>query len=170
MPSLITALFGALALFLVLPILIAYAPIAALHELRLRKHLQPFGFYGSQPIYDQGELYWVRIDPPGLLHDPQNGFPEEIDLARAQIATGITGLVKWAVDHPNARAELRLQNSGPSKLQVIKAVRDVTGLGLAEAKSVVDGRVQLAPMTWLSAKLLQLQVQKNGGTALLIED
>ena len=32
-----------------------------------------------------------------------------------------------------------LKEAGPNKIQVIKAVREITGLGLAEAKAVVDG-------------------------------
>ena len=32
-----------------------------------------------------------------------------------------------------------LANAGANKIQVIKAVREITGLGLAEAKALVDG-------------------------------
>jgi large subunit ribosomal protein L7/L12 len=32
-----------------------------------------------------------------------------------------------------------LKNAGPSKLNVVKAVKDLTGLGLKEAKELVDG-------------------------------
>mgnify|MGYP000062670989 CR=1 FL=1 len=32
-----------------------------------------------------------------------------------------------------------LSNAGQAKLQVVKAVKDITGLGLKEAKDLVDG-------------------------------
>ena len=32
-----------------------------------------------------------------------------------------------------------LNNAGQAKLQVVKAVKDITGLGLKEAKDLVDG-------------------------------
>ena len=32
-----------------------------------------------------------------------------------------------------------LKNAGQAKLQVVKAVKDITGLGLKEAKDMVDG-------------------------------
>ena len=32
-----------------------------------------------------------------------------------------------------------LANAGQAKLQVVKAVKDITGLGLKEAKDLVDG-------------------------------
>ena len=32
-----------------------------------------------------------------------------------------------------------LKEAGAEKIQVIKAVREITGLGLAEAKAIVDG-------------------------------
>jgi len=47
-------------------------------------------------------------------------------------------------DAPAAVAEktafnVILKNAGPSKLNVVKAVKDLTGLGLKEAKELVDG-------------------------------
>ena len=47
-------------------------------------------------------------------------------------------------DAPAAAAEktafnVILKNAGPSKLNVVKAVKDLTGLGLKEAKELVDG-------------------------------
>ncbi len=49
-----------------------------------------------------------------------------------------------AGDAPAAAAEktsfnVILKNAGPSKLNVVKAVKDLTGLGLKEAKELVDG-------------------------------
>ena len=47
-------------------------------------------------------------------------------------------------DAPAAAAEktsfnVVLKNAGPSKLNVVKTVKDLTGLGLKEAKELVDG-------------------------------
>ncbi len=35
--------------------------------------------------------------------------------------------------------DVMLKEAGPNKLQVVKAVKDLTGLGLKEAKDLVDG-------------------------------
>ncbi len=39
----------------------------------------------------------------------------------------------------SAAADVELAEVGPNKVKVIKVVREVTGLGLKEAKEVVDG-------------------------------
>ncbi|MEA3345178.1 MAG: 50S ribosomal protein L7/L12 [Chloroflexota bacterium] len=43
-----------------------------------------------------------------------------------------------AVEEEQTEFDVILQEIGPKKIQVIKAVRELTGLGLRESKSVVD--------------------------------
>jgi large subunit ribosomal protein L7/L12 len=61
-----------------------------------------------------------------------------IEPAAAAAAVAVAG------DAPAAAVEktsfnVILKNAGPSKLNVVKAVKDLTGLGLKEAKELVDG-------------------------------
>ena len=50
-----------------------------------------------------------------------------------------------------------LANAGQAKLQVVKAVKDITGLGLKEAKDLVDG----APKTVKAVSYTHLDVYKR---------
>ena len=57
---------------------------------------------------------------------------------------GDVGAVKAATDAGAAAEEktefnVELTEAGPNKVKVIKVVRDATGLGLKEAKDLVDG-------------------------------
>jgi large subunit ribosomal protein L7/L12 len=44
-----------------------------------------------------------------------------------------------AVEEEKTAFTVVLKNAGPSKLNVVKAVKDLCGLGLKEAKELVDG-------------------------------
>ena len=50
-----------------------------------------------------------------------------------------TGAVAAAAEEEQTEFEVVLTEVGPKKINVIKAVREVTSLGLKEAKEVVDG-------------------------------
>ena len=60
------------------------------------------------------------------------------------IEPAAAAVVMAAAEGPAAAAEkteftVVLKAAGPSKLNVVKAVKDLTGLGLKEAKELVDG-------------------------------
>ena len=59
-----------------------------------------------------------------------------------------------------------LTGSGETKLQVIKVVREITGLGLKEAKDLVDGAPQPLKqgVTKDEADSIKAQVAEAGGT------
>ncbi|MEI8282927.1 MAG: 50S ribosomal protein L7/L12, partial [Armatimonadota bacterium] len=59
-----------------------------------------------------------------------------------------------------------LTGSGETKLQVIKVVRELTGLGLKEAKDLVDGAPQPLKqgVTKDEADSIKAQVAEAGGT------
>src|ERR1700722_917176 len=67
---------------------------------------------------------------------------EEYGIEPAAAAVAVAGP---AVGGPAAAAEEKtsfnviLKAAGPNKLQVVKVVKDLTGLGLKEAKDLVDG-------------------------------
>ena len=60
-----------------------------------------------------------------------------------------------------------LTNSGASKVNVIKIVRAVTGLGLKEAKDLVDGAPKPVKegIPKADAEAIQKQIVEAGGTA-----
>ena len=62
-----------------------------------------------------------------------------------------------------------LESSGDKKIQVIKVVRAVTGLGLKEAKDLVDGAPGAIKegVTKDEAEQIKTQIEEAGGTATL---
>ena len=62
-----------------------------------------------------------------------------------------------------------LESSGDKKIQVIKVVRAVTGLGLKEAKDLVDGAPGAIKegVNKDEAEQIKTQIEEAGGTATL---
>lgn len=57
--------------------------------------------------------------------------------AAAPVAVAAVGVA--AVAEEQTEFDVILTSAGPNKISVIKVVREITGLGLKEAKEVVDG-------------------------------
>ena len=58
----------------------------------------------------------------------------------AMMAAGALPMNAWAApEEEKTEFDVELTEVGPNKVKVIKVVREVTGLGLKEAKDVVDG-------------------------------
>ena len=66
---------------------------------------------------------------------------EFIDAIKGMTVLELNDLVKACADAGAEKDEfdVELTEVGPNKVKVIKVVREVTGLGLKEAKEVVDG-------------------------------
>ena len=64
---------------------------------------------------------------------------------------------------------VELTAAGESKINVIKVVREVTGLGLKEAKDIVDGAPKAIKenMPKAEAEALKKQLEEAGGTVVL---
>lgn len=63
-----------------------------------------------------------------------------IEPAAAAVAVAAGGGVgAAAVVEEKTAFDVILKNAGPNKLQVVKVVKELTGLGLKEAKDLVDG-------------------------------
>jgi len=62
-----------------------------------------------------------------------------------------------------------LEAAGDKKIQVIKAVREATGLGLKEAKELVDGAPKAVKekISKEDAEALKTKIEEAGGTAAL---
>lgn len=72
------------------------------------------------------------------LNDLVKAIEEEFGVtAAAPVAVG--GGAAAAVAEEQSEFDVILVSAGASKINVIKAVREITGLGLKEAKDVVDG-------------------------------
>ncbi|MBM7569415.1 50S ribosomal protein L7/L12 [Paenibacillus sacheonensis] len=72
------------------------------------------------------------------LNDLVKAIEEEFGVtAAAPVAFG--GGAAAAVVEEQSEFDVILNNAGASKINVIKVVREITGLGLKEAKDLVDG-------------------------------
>ena len=70
------------------------------------------------------------------LNDLVKAIEEEFGVtAAAPVAAAGGGA---AVEEEQSEFDVILESAGDKKIQVIKAVREITGLGLKEAKGVVD--------------------------------
>ena len=73
------------------------------------------------------------------LNDLVKACEEEFGVsAAAGVVVAAGGAAGEAADEKD-EFDVELTEVGPNKVKVIKAVREVTGLGLKEAKEVVDG-------------------------------
>lgn len=72
------------------------------------------------------------------LSELVKGIEEKYGVTAAAVAAPAAGGAAGAVEE-KSDFNVVLKDAGASKLQVIKVVREVTGLGLKEAKDLVDG-------------------------------
>ena len=66
------------------------------------------------------------------------GIEEEFGVSAAAVAAPAAGAGAAAAEEKTS-FNVVLKEAGANKIQVIKVVRDATGLGLKEAKDLVDG-------------------------------
>jgi large subunit ribosomal protein L7/L12 len=59
--------------------------------------------------------------------------------AAAGVVVAAGGAAGGAAEEEKSEFDVELTEIGPNKVKVIKVVRDLTGLGLKEAKDLVDG-------------------------------
>lgn len=66
---------------------------------------------------------------------------DEYNIEPAAAAVAVAGPAADAAPAEDAKSDFNiiLQDAGSQKVAVIKAVKDITGLGLGEAKALVDG-------------------------------
>lgn len=62
-----------------------------------------------------------------------------VSAAAAVVAAGPVAGAAPAAEEEKTEFTVELTEIGPEKIKVIKAVREITGLGLKEAKALVDG-------------------------------
>ena len=67
------------------------------------------------------------------------GIEEKYGVSAVAAAAPAAGAVAGAAAEEKTSFNVVLKEAGANKIQVIKVVRDATGLGLKEAKELVDG-------------------------------
>lgn len=67
------------------------------------------------------------------------GIEEKYGVSAAAVAAPTAGVAGAAVAEEKTSFDVVLKEAGDNKIKVIKVVRDATGLGLKEAKELVDG-------------------------------
>lgn len=72
------------------------------------------------------------------LADLVKAIEEEFGVSAAAVAAPAAGAAGAAAEEKSS-FNVVLKEAGANKIQVIKVVRDATGLGLKEAKDLVDG-------------------------------
>ncbi len=86
--------------------------------------------------------------------------------AAAAVAAPVAGAAAPAAEEAKSEFNVNLKEVGPNKIAVIKLVKEATGLGLSEAKALVDG----APSTIKEnvpaeqAKELEAKFKEAGAT------
>ena len=67
------------------------------------------------------------------------GIEEKYGVSAAAVAAPVAGGAAAGAAEEKSSFNVVLKEAGANKIQVIKVVRDITGLGLKEAKDLVDG-------------------------------
>ncbi len=74
------------------------------------------------------------------LSELVKGIEEKYGVSAAAVAAPVAGgAAAGAAADEKSEFDIVLKDAGANKIAVIKVVRDVTGLGLKEAKDLVDG-------------------------------
>ena len=68
-----------------------------------------------------------------------SSFEEEFGVTAAAVAVAGAGAAAGAAEEEKTEFDVELTAVGDTKINVIKVVREITGLGLKEAKEIVDG-------------------------------
>ncbi len=73
------------------------------------------------------------------LSELVKGIEEKYGVSAAAVAAPVAGGAAAGAAEEKSSFNVVLKEAGANKIQVIKVVRDATGLGLKEAKDLVDG-------------------------------
>ena len=73
------------------------------------------------------------------LNELVKACEEEFGVSAAAPVAVVGGAAAGAAAEEKSEFDVVLTNAGANKIKVIKAVRELTGVGLKEAKEIVDG-------------------------------
>lgn len=102
-----------------------------------------------------------------LIKDMEEKFGVSAAAAAVAVAAPAGGGAAAAAVEEQTEFTVILTNCGPNKVNTIKVVRAVTGLGLKEAKDLVDGAPKPVKegITKVDAEALAKQLTEAGATA-----
>lgn len=72
------------------------------------------------------------------LNDLVKAIEEEFGVSAAAPVAAAGGDAGGAVEEEQTEFDVMLESAGDSKIKVVKAVKDISGLGLKDAKALVD--------------------------------
>ena len=100
------------------------------------------------------------------LNDFVKALEEEFGVSAAPVAA-VGAVAAAPAEEEKTEFDVVLKEVGPNKVQVIKTVKDATGLGLVEAKAVVDGAPKTVKeaMPKDAAEALVAKFKEVGATA-----
>ena len=103
------------------------------------------------------------------LNELVTACEEEFGVSAAAPVAVAGGAVAGAAAEEKTEFDVVLANAGANKIKVIKVVRELTGLGLKEAKEVVDGapKVVKEGATKEEAEALKAQLEEVGAVVTL---
>ena len=101
------------------------------------------------------------------LNDFVKALEEEFGVSAAAPVAAAGAVAAAPAEEEKTEFDVVLKEVGPNKVQVIKVVKDATGLGLVEAKAVVDGAPKTVKeaMPKDAAEALVAKVKEVGATA-----
>ena len=102
------------------------------------------------------------------LNDLVKACEEEFGVsAAAGVVVAAGGAAEGAAEEEKTEFDVELTEIGPNKVKVIKAVKDATGLGLKEAKEVVDNapKVVKEGISKDEAEALKAALEEQGAVA-----
>ncbi len=102
------------------------------------------------------------------LHELVKVLEKKFDVSAAAVAVAAPGAAAEAAEEKTSFT-VELTAGGDQKIQVIKAVKEVLGLGLKEAKDLVDGAPSVLKenMPKEEAEALKTRVEEAGGKVTL---
>ncbi len=100
------------------------------------------------------------------LSELVSAVEEEFGVSAAAAVAVAAPAEEAAQEEEKSEFDVVLAEIGPTKIQVIKAVREATGLGLKEAKDLVDGAPATIKeaMPTAEAEALKAKIEEAGGT------
>lgn len=89
-----------------------------------------------------------------------------VSAAAAVVAAPVAGGAAAAAEEEKSEFTVVLKEVGANKIAVIKAVREITGLGLSEAKALVDGAPSVVKenVPTAEAKEMEAKLKEAGAT------
>ena len=99
------------------------------------------------------------------LHELVKFLEKKFGVSAAAVAVAGAGSATTAPAEEKTSFDVELKDAGANKIAIIKAVKEALGLGLAEAKAMVDGVPSLvkAGMKKEDAEALKKKIEEAGG-------